>query len=382
MGFFEKLGFNNPKAKEVPLSRLGARTRAEKLAEDKEREDWATNKKGDRGDMSERGRSLPSRETPDGYSENEGWYQDEKRLEQSFDENDKNGVPNNEAVSNDDYYKQIAQPEDGVVEENIGDLKKVLDRELAGKLANTPDRLKKTRISLSGKREIGQTLAKTREMYSGTEEEALDAKIDLDLMKGRKEAFFRKVERNKTERANKESAQKSFDKIKRAAPEYSDSEIALMTKAFNWLRLSKKRRQESPLLDVKGGPLKPEEILELANDYGEYRVEQGEWGKARFKSENFRGREQLVNYKTLSDGQIEKYIAHSDDPGDYYYDLKEKSTVDSKNNDKMKYVFVKIIPGLLPRRLETRGNSSSNRQRTPDDRSKAGKRQTPETLAA
>lgn len=130
---------------------------------------------------------------------------------------------------------------------------------------------------------------------------------------------------------------------------YTDFEIDLMAKAYNWVKSSPEERKLNPVLDAKNQSFKKEDILELANEYGEYQVSKGDWGKGTFELVKYPGgKEKLVCLKKSRDGHLKKYVIDSDDdPGSYFFDLTDKKVARLPNKSE-EIIFVKSIPDLLP----------------------------------
>ncbi|HBA36321.1 TPA: hypothetical protein DCZ15_00430 [Candidatus Falkowbacteria bacterium] len=339
MGFFEKIGFRPRRDKS--LEKMSA--------------------KGATG-IGDQGRNLRNIESADEYHENEDWFQDQERVAK------KNNFKTGEDISNDEYNAMTA-PGSQEAEDKLDDVRLESSFATARRLRNIADDDKRQKKAHFEKARLARDLETARQGYFNTEEENLDAKIDADLLKTRREAFFRKVARDKAAREEKletkrkiGALRKEFSRIKAQAPEYSAGEIDLMTRAYAWLRMPAKQRRGIYVFDAQGEPLKTEDILEQANEYGEYMVEKGAWGKGYFKAEKFREREQLVNYKKSTNGAVEKYVADGEeDPGDYFYDRQNQKIVPDKNNPQLTYVFVNLIEGLLPRQPKAAGPERINK---------------------
>ncbi|MFA5163642.1 MAG: hypothetical protein WC441_03920 [Patescibacteria group bacterium] len=128
----------------------------------------------------------------------------------------------------------------------------------------------------------------------------------------------------------KVSIAKSEDSWK-DVPEFSEEELKVMEASVAWL---KNQRLPRPSF-AKGGELNEAQILESAQEYAAYKG----WPKANFRSQEFKGRRQLLNIMRFHDREANankqvRYVQFSNDlpEGEYYFDVNPDAFfVDKKN---------------------------------------------------
>jgi|GEM_PF-5314065 hypothetical protein len=345
----------------------------DKRLERKEAEEYGKNTNEKSEDIMEKGRNLKIKEKFDGLNDQEEWREDEARLKEPDTFRTQDDVYENEQIYGEDIsdedkiYEQVdaslgrgetdldkktlsdgeraEQEEEEITAEWRRDAEKFLSPKDAKKFIAYLES-KENELDQRRQSEFENLLA--GEDYENEEDKENDSRTPSSTPPSDIVNLFKKINQARVKEDKKD---KVLDKHEQKA-----EDLALMKEAYK--RVSSTNWRE-PLLDSKGQVIAPERVLELANEYGEYKVKIGDWGKGTFKIGHFRGRdqdqEQLVKYVPGPNGKMEKIIADIDDPGDYFYDLTKKSIVASKKDPRMTYVFVKLIPGLLPQKLEHKG---------------------------
>lgn len=118
-----------------------------------------------------------------------------------------------------------------------------------------------------------------------------------------------------------------------SVPEYSDEELRVLEEAVAYLR---NKRAPKPKF-ATGEELAEEQIIESAREYAQYKM----WPKAFFKSQNFKGRRQLVYTERFYDSKAKtnrtiRFIYDSNDlpAGMYHFEPKvEAFFVNSKDKN-------------------------------------------------